>query len=75
MNHGKRKYSEITEPEDSVHEPPRKIMALDENETYGASLAKNQQAQESLNLNRAKFEFDKQKHKDNLELKQQQKTK
>lgn len=48
---------------------------LDENETYGASLAKNQQAQESLNLNRAKFEFDKQKHKDNLALKQQQKTK
>ena len=46
-----------------------------ENETYGASLAKNQQAQESLNLNRAKFEFDKQKHKDNLALKQQQKTK
>lgn len=48
---------------------------LDENETYGTSLAKNQQAQESLNLNRAKFEFDKQKHKDNLALKQQQKTK
>jgi len=43
MNHGKRKYSEITEPEDSVHEPPRKIMALDENETYISS--------ESLSVN------------------------
>lgn len=48
---------------------------IDEGEAYGEALARNQQAQESLNLNRAKFEFDKQKHKDNLALKQQQKTK
>lgn len=48
---------------------------IDEGEAYGEALARNQQSQEALNLSRAKFEFDKQKHKDNLALKQQQKTK
>lgn len=42
---------------------------LDESELYGDAIAKNQQQQEVLALARQKFEFDKKKHKDNMNLK------
>jgi len=42
----------------------------DENELYGDSIAKNRQAQDKLALDREKFEFEKTKHRDNLNKKQ-----
>jgi len=39
---------------------------IDENETYGEAINRNQQQQEVLSLARAKFEFEKKKHADNL---------
>lgn len=44
---------------------------IDENETYGDSIKRNQQQQETLALARAKFEFDKKKHNDSMQLKKQ----
>ena len=44
---------------------------IDENEIYGDAIAKNQQQQDTLALNRAKFEFEKKKHSDTMKQKQQ----